>query len=188
MDLNVGCGPDEWGDIRLDISKTYHRHKVKLNVRGDAQNLPFRDKVFEKTKASHILEHLPRWKKALEEWCRVTVNEIEIEIPIDVGLTRRQVFAEILSFTNFYRVLILPKRRREHLWKLNPQVIIRELEKHGFKARFETVKVPLIRFLSYGRKSKFLPFKVLNQKLVIGLSYRLNCKQPQNGCFLVWHK
>lgn len=169
MNLNVGCGLDEWGDIRLDIDKFRYRHKVKLNIRGDAQNLPFRDKVFQKTLASHLLEHLPNWKKAIQEWCRVTAKEIEIIIPVDAGLVKTQVCSEILSLTlsSLRDFLYLKARRREHLWNFNPKAIVYELEKNGFKAKTRAIKTPLIRFLSYGRKSRFLPFRILSERLRI---------------------
>lgn len=99
LNLSVGCGLDDWGDVRLDIDKFRYHRKSKLNIRGDAQNLPCRDKVFRKTLASHLLEHLSDWKKAIQEWCRVAVKEIEIVIPVDAGLVNTQICSEILSLT-----------------------------------------------------------------------------------------
>lgn len=174
MNLNVGCGYDEWGDVRLDISRFYHRRKVKLNVCGDAQNLPFRDKAFEKTKALHILEHLPNWKATIREWCRVTSKEVEIEVPVDPGFVNRQIYTEILSLTirSLYNLRILPRRRREHLWKFKPQVIASELKKQGFEAQFELKTIPFVKVLSHGRKSELLPFKILSRKLRIKFAYK----------------
>jgi len=174
--LNIGCGYDDWGDVRLDVSKRYYGKKTKLNIRADAQNLPFRDKIFHRTKAYHILEHLPNWRKAIKEWCRVTSKEIEIEVPIDSGLINRQIYPEIFSFpspNSWRNLILLRKRRKEHLWKFNALTIANELKKYGFKPQVDTIKIPLILSLACGRKSKFLPLKYLKNKLTINISYRI---------------
>lgn len=74
--LNVGCGSDTWGDIRLDVERSppdyflYYK-KSTANIIADTQNLPFRDEVFTELRANQVLEHLPNPIKALKEWRRV---------------------------------------------------------------------------------------------------------------------
>jgi len=53
VNLNIGCGSDKWGDIRLDIHRT-----LSTNLIVDAQNLPFKPNSFKLAKVSHVLEHL----------------------------------------------------------------------------------------------------------------------------------
>jgi len=52
--LNVGCGEEKEGDIRLDIFQTR-----STNVIGDAQHLPFKDQVFTDIYERNLLEHMP---------------------------------------------------------------------------------------------------------------------------------
>src|SRR5437667_8799773 len=57
--LDVGCGPDEWGDVRLDIDlRTQTGVKSQLNVMADAHYLPFIDKAFYYVRCWHVLEHI----------------------------------------------------------------------------------------------------------------------------------
>lgn len=142
MQLNIGCSRDTWGDIRLDISDTYLNYKSSANIHADAQNIPFQDRVFEETKAWNILEHLPCWQQAIKDWCRVTDNKLQIEVPMDAGFQRQELIAEIFSL-NFSFISKMPSRRREHLWQFNPQSIIQELQANGFDAKLTYELAPL---------------------------------------------
>jgi len=64
MKLNVGCGIDEWGDVRLDVAKEFLGLQTCANIIGDAQNLPFQDSIFSEVRSSHVIEHLPLWQQA----------------------------------------------------------------------------------------------------------------------------
>jgi len=188
MNLNVGCGFDDWGDIRLNVSKYYHKLKVQLNIMADAQNIPFRDKVFQKTRAFHILEHLPNWRKAVDEWCRVTLDEIELEIPIEHSFSSRQMYSLInyilnilfafLSFEPYAinSILSLPKRRKEHLWKIDPYRLLYELRKQGFNATIKIIERPFFTFLCYGRMSRRFPFNVSKKGPTFEFAYRIVAK------------
>ena len=158
--------------MKLDNSRVYHGKQVTLTILADAQNLPFKDKCFDKTKAHHILEHLPEWKRALKEWCRVTDRQIEVVVPVDAGFVNKQIYMEILSFL-FHHLIRLPTRRREHLWKFNPKVIKEELTKHGFNSSVYVVRRPLIGILSYRRKNAPFPFLTINQRLCIAYAYKI---------------
>jgi hypothetical protein len=160
--LNVGCSIDTWGDVRLDIAGIYHRAKSKANIYADAQNIPFRDMTFEETKAWNILEHLPQWRLAICEWCRVTEKKLEIEVPIDAGMVNQEIFAKILSL-DFHSLLELRNRRREHLWKFNPYAIIGELKKNDFSAELFFELAPLV-FRDDNRLAKNRIFKLIRKK------------------------
>lgn len=46
MRLNVSCGCDAWGNVRVDIqrfSDIFYNRKTSLNVIADIQHLPFKD-------------------------------------------------------------------------------------------------------------------------------------------------
>ncbi len=66
LTLNLGCGDDTYGDIRLDLFPT-----KGANVVGDSQRLPFRDSVFVEVYERNVFEHLPNPAVHLEEVRRV---------------------------------------------------------------------------------------------------------------------
>lgn len=75
--LNLGCGNDKRGEIRMD----YNASKTGVNIIGDAHHLPFRDKSISKTFCNHVLEHVLSPFKALSEMKRVTDGPIIIVVP-----------------------------------------------------------------------------------------------------------
>lgn len=49
-------------------------------------SLPFEDKEFDVTFASHVLEHLKNWQGALSEWCRIADNTVVVlPHPLSIG-------------------------------------------------------------------------------------------------------
>jgi ubiquinone/menaquinone biosynthesis C-methylase UbiE len=81
--LDVGCGfrkgeGQERGDVGLDINRRV------CDVVGDAENLPFRDDVFERVYLYAILEHLDNPMKCLRESARVAKDGARFEIVIPV--------------------------------------------------------------------------------------------------------
>lgn len=84
MNLNVGCGDDPWGDVRVDVVRySFRRRKqTTANVLADIQHLPFRDKTFVNTRCFHVLEHVRNPVAALREVERVSNGEIVIRVPI----------------------------------------------------------------------------------------------------------
>jgi len=65
--LNVGCGSDPWGDVRVDVALRFITMHFEPTVLADAHHLPFKDGSFELVKASHLLEQLRNPQKALDE-------------------------------------------------------------------------------------------------------------------------
>jgi ubiquinone/menaquinone biosynthesis C-methylase UbiE len=66
LTLNLGCGDDEYGDIRLDLFPT-----KGANVVGDSQLLPFKGSVFSEVYERNVFEHLPNPAQHLIEVRRV---------------------------------------------------------------------------------------------------------------------
>lgn len=77
MNLNLGCGDDMIGEVRIDRRPEAYA----LNIMGDAHSLPFRDKVFEGTVCYQVLEHLENPYRGLSEMKRVTKSKLYIKIP-----------------------------------------------------------------------------------------------------------
>lgn len=65
--LNDGCGPDLRGDVRLDIEET-----EATTIVGDSCKLPFEDGEFDTVMLIGVLHHIPDYKKAIKEACRVS--------------------------------------------------------------------------------------------------------------------
>ncbi|MEM3871083.1 MAG: methyltransferase domain-containing protein [Nitrososphaeria archaeon] len=90
--LNVGCGSDPWGDVRVDVAFSFVTACFRPTVLADAHYLPFKDNVFKVAKASHVLEHMKDPFKVLEEILRVTTNELILKFP-----TEWDVFPDFIS-------------------------------------------------------------------------------------------
>jgi len=82
--LSAGCGGN-WKypqrtirDVNVDIMVP--AKKIPNFIRADAQHLPFRDKIFEKAYASHIIEHLEDPYAFLRE-CKRVAYAAEILCP-----------------------------------------------------------------------------------------------------------
>lgn len=58
----------------LDISKTLlaRSGSFKYKIIGDAQNLPFKSNSFDVVYSLQVLEHIPKWERALDEIIRVS--------------------------------------------------------------------------------------------------------------------
>lgn len=82
--LDFGCGPGhvlKWlSDFRfrqvgLDVSLTNLRNSRRVTgamvVMGSADNMPFRDGVFDLITESAVLHHIANWKRVIRDVCRV---------------------------------------------------------------------------------------------------------------------
>ena len=89
ISLDIGCGGSNKATVNLDlyIEKSKHRsynlkiRKIRNFIIADAQQLPIRDKVFQSTRCSHVLEHLPNPMQGLKEMNRVCKNTSIICVP-----------------------------------------------------------------------------------------------------------
>lgn len=74
--------------IGFDLSKLrLQRLKKTLPfikcIKGDITKLPFKNDEFETVLCSEVLEHIPDFRKALNELIRITCNELIITVPND---------------------------------------------------------------------------------------------------------
>lgn len=169
MRLNVGCGTDSWGDIRVDVSRStfWAMGRSSANLLADVRCLPFRDKCFDELRIHEVLEHIPDWKKALRECCRVA-KKMSITIPVDSYMPRHYVnwFINLITttqpklFLKFFDpaylkyVLKLRAKTKEHLWQFEINTFTSLIKKAGFqKISVNTLYYPLFGFR--GRYSRF---------------------------------
>jgi ubiquinone/menaquinone biosynthesis C-methylase UbiE len=137
--LNVGCGGDPWGEVRLDINRD-----VKPTVLADAHFLPFVNGSFDLVLSSHCLEHLNQPLQALNEIMRVTCRKIVLRFPTEEA--ERWLFL-------FFRL----RRAPSHKWIIKSEVIISCLKMNDWQ--IETWEKGGMRlFISFetGRKAKYL--------------------------------
>lgn len=169
MKLNVGCGPDADGDIRIDITRVYWLFgRTTANIIADAQHLPFRDKCFDELKAYHVLEHVSNWRKALLEWCRVS-ESLDIVFPID-SYQPHTAWRFFFSLPYIPRLLVrLPAITREHFWQFKNRIriVLAVIKKQGFDCQLSYVDMPILWLLAFSRIDKYLgwPFARLKKRM-----------------------
>lgn len=77
VDVGSGGNPHLWADVTTDMyednTQRFSNIKFKgLFVWADAENLPFRDLVFDYSVSSHVLEHTPNPEKMITELQRIS--------------------------------------------------------------------------------------------------------------------
>jgi SAM-dependent methyltransferase len=70
--LNLGCGPDNWGDYRIDVDSWNGNTNYILDFDEVNLHLPFEDKFFSECRCFHVLEHLNHPAEVLKEALRVS--------------------------------------------------------------------------------------------------------------------
>ena len=76
--IDVGSGNHPMGDVNLDIDPTC---KCDNFIHGDAHYLPFRERVFDLAKATHLIEHTINPVQVIQELYRVSKDQIQILCP-----------------------------------------------------------------------------------------------------------
>lgn len=165
--INIGCGSNTWGDIRVDYKRKPREYYLlgeesTANLIADAQHLPFMDKCFAELKASHVLEHVENWRKALIEWCRVS-NKVNITFPTNSNsaIITLKCFFENWDLSrisnllpnNVNTLMKLREQITEHLWQLDVNSVASVLLSNGFvhinakriDAPFLQVKLPFLK-------------------------------------------
>lgn len=133
--LNVGCGDDFRGDVRVDIHKT-----EAANIVADTQYLPLRSKIFDFVFCLSVLEHVPSWSKALKEIMRVSKNKVLLEVPVNSDLRKTDVFRLLIPTPHNIKLFFsLPKRARETFWQMNPKIMGKFMVKHGFDCAYKKI-------------------------------------------------
>lgn len=177
MKLNIGGGSDFWGDVRLDINRKYLHYELSPNIIADAQNLPFRDHVFDEVKSSHLIEHLPDIKTGLDEMLRVSNSTIYLTFPI-VGFIIHVLLG--LSYLNwrYMKEGFMLRTVPLHIWQPNLKSIIKYLKARDFNI-LEVEKGYRYFFssnpLAKGRKGKLLRF--ISKFLYIHTEYTIIARQ-----------
>jgi SAM-dependent methyltransferase len=118
MKINLGCGKDPWGEIRVDIKRG------SANILADIQHLPFRDMVFSDARSISVIEHVPSWRKALEEMLRVTRGRLILEFPVNSDIRFTDPWRILFpTLKNLRLFLTIPQRARETLWQMDPDIV-----------------------------------------------------------------
>lgn len=183
-----GCGADEWGDVRLDISREYLGVKFRPTIIADAQNLPFKNGSFKITKASHVIEHLENPAKALEEWVRVTREKLIIKFPTEKDI-QPYIISSFVSFNlprllHEYRMI----KRRLHKWIISLNAITKFLEMHGWKCTITKGTQCLFNILEsrklrpFKRLVKYLP-RITHEYIIVASKERWNFEDCWSSCF-----
>jgi len=126
--LNVGCGKDQWGDVRLDIKREF-----SPTVIADAQNLPFREKSFKVTKAMNVLEHLNEPSRAIKQLIDITGEKLIMSFP-----TEWDVIPHIMSSFISLNWRVIPyytryRTLRWHKWIIKREVVVKFLTERGWR-------------------------------------------------------
>jgi len=76
---DAALGPAAGRVVTLDLN-------AHADVRADLTSMPFRDRSFSLSVCSHVLEHVPNDRAALEELRRVTAGPVVVAVPVDLNL------------------------------------------------------------------------------------------------------
>lgn len=174
--LNVGCGGDQWGDVRVDLGFSFITDETfRPTILADACSLPFKDGLFEVVKASHVLEHLNNPSKALNEILRVATREIVLKFPKEHDVLPWFI-SNVLPIPSFssLRSTYLTRKRGLHLWVINPEPIIKYLRQKGWKVSYEKGSVCFFATLECGRKAKYFRwltkhFRIPREHIIVAI-------------------
>jgi len=175
--LNVGCGSDPWGDVRLDVAFRFITMHFKPTVLADAHHLPFKDGSFELVKASHLLEHLRNPQKALDEMLRVATKEVVLKFLTELDVLPWFVSNIFPPSFSGLRWAYQTRKKRLHLWVIKPEVIINYLKSKGWECSCGKNTFGFFHFLEKGRKAKY--FKWLTRHFKIPFEYVILAKKLQ---------
>ena len=174
--LNVGCGSDHFGDLRLDRVHHYLGKNTCANLIADACYLPFRNNSFDHIRAFDVIEHTDNWKTAVIELIRVSKGQIEIRFPQGDGF-KQHALASLLSL----RVKELPLfalSRKLHKWQINPESFNRFLAARNVKFDSHIDSMSIFNLVLSGRKKRLLPCgmrRILQTKRIsLSYTYRLH--------------
>jgi SAM-dependent methyltransferase len=126
MKINLGCGSDSWGDIRVDIKRG------SANILADLQALPFKDQIFDDARSISVIEHIPDWRKALLEMLRITKKRLILEFPVNSDIRFTDPWRILFPSPHNIRLfLTIPERARETLWQMDPDIVKEEIWENG---------------------------------------------------------
>ncbi len=177
--IDVGCGydlkihyPDQDSDIHLDpylfLSSKDFLEKLNNPIIGSAQNLPFRNNVFDYFICRAVLEHLPKPYKAINESWRCLKNKGvgEFIIPIIVNHFKHYFYLMFISFPfGYLEIIHLIKRMRRNIKRYGLEHISNVKPKHitRFFGQYEVFEHHYRSKIFYGKTGRLLK-KILRLK------------------------
>jgi ubiquinone/menaquinone biosynthesis C-methylase UbiE len=111
--------------LRIAQGKAETNGLTLLPIVCDASCLCFRDKMFKSVISSRMLMHLPDWKIAIAELCRVAQGLVVLDFP------PRWSFAGTESVFRKFKKLLWPDTQTYQVFSIKD--IGREFQKHGFQ-------------------------------------------------------
>ena len=172
LSLDVGCGfikgvHQKKGDIRIDL------YRGVCDIIADAQNLLFRDNVFEKVWIFSVLEHLNNPMKCLQDTIRVAKDgaDFEIVFPVESRECIVELRRLILEFP-FGVLAVLAERYNDYKHKPPPHK--NRIKPHHISGLLEiqNMKIEGSHAWFQGKKGKLL---------------RMISKNPPKGGWVNWH-
>ncbi len=166
--LNVGCGGDSWGSVRVDISRKWGARPSTLTVLADACQLPFRDRAFGEARCWHMLEHLNDPLKAYSEILRVSRSS-DVRFPTEHFLQRASQSMDISRIKTARKIIKSESsdslHRYSHLWTIHPKALD---AKNYYQVRVEP---SFVTFFRCGRKARFFrwipPIRIVPYEWVV---------------------
>lgn len=143
LDIGAGEFPTPIEDCRM--VKYDIRPNTFPDVVGDAVQLPFRSRSFDRVHSSHVLEHFPRqqWQFVLHEWLRVVADrgQIWLQLP-NIEWAANQIVHNRLIDVNVMNVLYGGQENPYdfHYTGFTPQLIGDALREFGFELRQLTLQ------------------------------------------------
>jgi hypothetical protein len=148
--INLGCGRDPWGDVRVDVDS---RGTANLILDFDQNDLPFSDKHFSQCRLWHVLEHSRAPQKLLSEAIRVS-ESVHAKYPYRYDRVTYLIRGfSMLDFFESWRQASAQFRDRLGRAGLsnNPQVHRWTVRPFG---RYRLNTAEMFPFLRFGRKAR----------------------------------
>lgn len=134
--LNAGCGDSSWGSVRIDLDP----EAKGITEVMDICHLAYPNKHFEETKCISVLEHIPDWKKAISELCRVTNYLLIMEIPVNSNILLTDSLRILFPTPKNIRLFKNRKERaKETFHQFDPKEVRKEIRKHNFDVVYSKV-------------------------------------------------
>jgi SAM-dependent methyltransferase len=92
---------------------------------GDAHALAFPDRAFDSAVCFRLLMHVPNWRQAIQELCRVTQRRLVLDYPALASTASIQAA--------WRRAALVLGRKVESYRVLRAEVVADELARHGFR-------------------------------------------------------
>ena len=138
--------------------------------------MPFKEASFRSIKSNHLLEHLSNPFEALKEMNRVATEELKLAFPVETDvwpfILSRLFPVPHLKECNF---ACETRRRRLHIWIINPQTVLKYLEANGWIGTLSKGYFCLFTEIESGRKAKI--FKPLSHKARIPMEYVIEARK-----------